>query len=130
MKCMTLTGQARLLHSWCRLPVSLRAIIVGLVIALTAANVWPLLLLNLGAPLAAVTEALFLALYLWWASGRGPPISTQAAAPCRLPQSQAVTRAMGLGPGRRNRFRRHDSRRDRVAVPSRAFSSGRIQTGL
>jgi membrane protease YdiL (CAAX protease family) len=77
MKCMTVTVQARCLHYWCMLPVSLRAIIVGLVMALAAANVWPLLLLNLGAPLAAVTEVVFLALYVWWASGRGPPISTQ-----------------------------------------------------
>jgi membrane protease YdiL (CAAX protease family) len=77
MKRMTVTGQARFLHYWYALPISLRAIIVGIVIGLTAANVWPLLLLNLGAPLAAATEAVFLALYLCWASGRGPPISTQ-----------------------------------------------------
>ena len=44
------------------------------------------------APLAAVTEALFLALYLWWASGRGPPISTQAA-------HHAAFRKVRLSPG-------------------------------
>jgi membrane protease YdiL (CAAX protease family) len=79
MKRMTMTVQARFLQYWSMLPVSLRAIIVGLVIGLAAANVWPLLLLNLGAPLAAAAEAVFLAIYLWWASGRGPPISTQGA---------------------------------------------------
>jgi membrane protease YdiL (CAAX protease family) len=62
-----------------RLPISLRAIVSGLLIALVAANVWLLLLLNLGAPLAAIGEAIFLALYVWWASGGGPPGTTQAA---------------------------------------------------
>jgi membrane protease YdiL (CAAX protease family) len=79
MKPMTLTAQSRFLQYWSKLPVSLRAIIVGVVIGLTAANVWPLLLLNLGASLAAAAEAVFLAIYLWWASGRGPPISLQGA---------------------------------------------------
>ena len=64
---------------WARLPVWLRAIISGLLIALVAANVWPLLLLNLGAPLAALAEAAFLALYVWWCSGGGPPRSMQSS---------------------------------------------------
>jgi membrane protease YdiL (CAAX protease family) len=62
-----------------RLPISLWAIISGLLIALIAANVWPLLLLNLGVPLAALSEAIFLVLYLWWVGGGGPPHTTQAA---------------------------------------------------
>ncbi len=36
-------------------------------------NVWPLLLLNLGVPLAAFAEAIFLGLFLWWTGGGGPP---------------------------------------------------------
>ena len=48
-------------------------------IGLAAANVWPLFLLHLSVPLAAVAEAIFLALYLWWVSGGGPPRTTQAA---------------------------------------------------
>ena len=64
---------------WMKLPISLRAIISGLLIALVAANVWLLLLLNLGAPLAAIGEAIFLVLYVWWAGGGGPPDTTQAA---------------------------------------------------
>jgi membrane protease YdiL (CAAX protease family) len=64
---------------WMKMPVSLRAIVSGILIGLSAANVWPLLLLNLGVPLAVITEAIFLALYLWWASGGGPPSATQAA---------------------------------------------------
>jgi hypothetical protein len=63
---------------WARLPISLRAIISGLLIALAAANMWPLLLLKLGVPRAVITEAIFLALYLWWAAGGGPPRRTQA----------------------------------------------------
>src|SRR6202023_2808302 len=59
-------------------PIALRAIASGLLIALVAANVWPLLLLKLGAPLAAIVEVTFLAFYLWWAGGGGPPATTQA----------------------------------------------------
>jgi membrane protease YdiL (CAAX protease family) len=64
---------------WTRLPVALRAILSGLVIGMAAANVWPLLLMNLGTPVAAVAEAMFLALYVWWASGGGPPRGTGAS---------------------------------------------------
>jgi membrane protease YdiL (CAAX protease family) len=64
---------------WLKLPLSLRAIVAGLLIALPAANVWPLLLLNLGAPLAAIAEAMFLALYIWWAAGGGPPRAAQTS---------------------------------------------------
>jgi membrane protease YdiL (CAAX protease family) len=38
-----------------------------------------LLLLNFRVPFAAIAEALFLALYVWWAGGGGPPRTTQAA---------------------------------------------------
>jgi membrane protease YdiL (CAAX protease family) len=64
---------------WAQLPVSLRAVISGLLIGLIPANVWPALLLNLGVPLAATTEAVFLGLYLWWTSGGGPPVTSKAA---------------------------------------------------
>jgi membrane protease YdiL (CAAX protease family) len=63
--------------TWAKLPISLRAILAGLLIALPAANVWPLLLLNLGALFASIAEALFLALYIWWAAGGGPPRASQ-----------------------------------------------------
>jgi membrane protease YdiL (CAAX protease family) len=56
-----------------RLPLTLRAIVGGLLIGMIAANVWPLLILNLGAPAAAAIEVVFLGLYLWWAGGAGPP---------------------------------------------------------
>ena len=74
---MTLLPSRRF-SGWARLPTALRAIITGLLIALIPANVWPLLLLNLGVPLAAILEVAFLALYVWWASGGGPPRTTQA----------------------------------------------------
>jgi len=64
---------------WAKLPITLRAIISGLLLALAAINVWPLLLLNLGMPLAAFAEAIFLGLFLWWTSGGGSPRSTEAA---------------------------------------------------
>src|SRR5271170_4870277 len=62
-----------------KLPVSVRAIVAGLLIALPAANVWPLLLLNLGTPLAAIAEVTFLGLYIWWAAGGGPPRDAQTS---------------------------------------------------
>jgi membrane protease YdiL (CAAX protease family) len=74
-----MTAQWRAHRIWEKLPVALRAILTGLAIALPAANVWLLLLLSLGVPLAATAEAVFLAVYLWWASGGGPPRTTQAA---------------------------------------------------
>jgi len=65
--------------AWSKLPISLRAIICGLLVGLVAANVWPLFLLKLGAPLAAIAEMIFLSVYLWWAAGGGPPRKAQAA---------------------------------------------------
>jgi membrane protease YdiL (CAAX protease family) len=62
-----------------RLPVSLRAVGTGIIVGLTAANVWPILLLNLGMPLAGILEVLFLGLYVAWASGLGFPASFQFA---------------------------------------------------
>jgi membrane protease YdiL (CAAX protease family) len=64
---------------WGRAPITLRAVVAGLAIGLIGANVWPFLVTL--APLAAcLLEPLFLAFYLWWASGHGPPA---AAAPAR-----------------------------------------------
>ena len=74
-----MTTQERGSSLWARLPISFRAIVSGILIALVAANVWPLLLLKLGVPLAATAEAIFLALYVWWAAGGGPPRTAQAA---------------------------------------------------
>jgi membrane protease YdiL (CAAX protease family) len=74
-----MTSQDRAPNIWSRLPIALRAIISGLLIALVPANVWPLLLHNLGVPLAAITEGIFLALYVWWGGGGGTPRTTQAA---------------------------------------------------
>jgi membrane protease YdiL (CAAX protease family) len=59
--------------------ITLRAVVAGLLIAMGAANVWPLLLLNLGVRVAAIIEVIFLALYVWWARGGGPPRKWQAA---------------------------------------------------
>ena len=63
---------------WAKLPTSIRAILSGFLLALVATNVWPLLLLNLSVPLATITEAIFLALFLYWTAGGGPPRTTQA----------------------------------------------------
>jgi membrane protease YdiL (CAAX protease family) len=58
---------------WDRLPVILRAIVGGILIGMIAANVWLLLLLKLGMPIAALAEIVFLTAYIWWAAGGGPP---------------------------------------------------------
>ena len=55
-----------------------RAVIVGLLVGVIAANIWPLLLVSLGMPVAVGAEIVFLALYVWWASGGGPPKSLRA----------------------------------------------------
>ena len=74
-----MTAQENQRNRWATLPVSLRAVITGILIALIPANVWPPLLLSLGVPLAATIEVVFLGLYVWWASGGGPPERTRAA---------------------------------------------------
>jgi membrane protease YdiL (CAAX protease family) len=74
-----MTAQENRPSRWARLPVSLRAVITGIVIALIPANVWPPLLFSIGVPLAATIEVVFLGLYVWWASGGGPPERTHAA---------------------------------------------------
>jgi membrane protease YdiL (CAAX protease family) len=51
----------------------LRAVIVGLLVGMVAANIWPIFLLKLGMPAAAAAEALFLVLYILYARGGGPP---------------------------------------------------------
>ena len=74
-----MTAQENRRNRWATLPVSLRAVITGILIALIPGNVWPPLLLNLGVPLAATIELVFLGLYVWWASGGGPPQRIRAA---------------------------------------------------
>ena len=65
--------------SWARIPVVLRAIVSGLLIAMVAANIWPLLLVKLGVPLASLAELAFLTIYVAWASGLGPPAKARLA---------------------------------------------------
>lgn len=74
-----MTAQENRPSRWATFPVLLRATIIGIVIGLIPANVWPALLLSLSVPMAASVEVVFLALYVWWASGGGPPQSTRVA---------------------------------------------------
>lgn len=62
---------------WSKLPVSLRAILSGIVIALAAANIWPILLMSLTVPLASLVEVIFLGVYVWWTNGGGPQRRTR-----------------------------------------------------
>lgn len=49
------------------------AVVLGIVIGMAAANVWLLLLLRLRVPVAVTAEVAFLAVYVFWVSGGGPP---------------------------------------------------------
>ncbi|MGN6514777.1 MAG: CPBP family glutamic-type intramembrane protease [Rhizomicrobium sp.] len=62
-----------------RTPVIVRAIVGGLLAGMIAANVWPIFLLKLGMPIAAAAEVAFLAIYVWWVAGGGPPAGFKAA---------------------------------------------------
>lgn len=53
--------------------------VAGLLVAIGAANVWLLLLVKMGAWPAAILEIAFLAVFIWWAHGGGPPQSMRAA---------------------------------------------------
>src|SRR6185369_5023685 len=94
-----MTSQPRLGNSWSRAPVVVRAVLAGLLIALLAANVWPLLLFNLPVPVAAAAELIFLSLYVLWASGRGYPRSNRIArrAAFRTNPLSLARMAWGLG---------------------------------
>jgi membrane protease YdiL (CAAX protease family) len=92
-----MTTQRRMPSIWTRLPIWQRAIVVGLLTAATSANVWLLLLLNLGVQLAAVLEVLFLALFLWWAHGGGPPRAAQVFRRNAFRRSQLTSRQWAWG---------------------------------
>jgi membrane protease YdiL (CAAX protease family) len=70
---------------WPRLPVIVRAVIVGLLVCLPAANVITALAVGIGMSsvgameVVATLEVAFLLLYLWWTRGGGPPRSTKSA---------------------------------------------------
>lgn len=55
------------------------------------------LLLNLGVPLAAITEAAFLALYVWSAGGNGPPSATRTTRAMRFRGGVLSRRQWTLG---------------------------------
>ncbi len=65
---------------WARIPLTARAIVAGLLVGLVGANVWSILAVVLGARIwTALAETAFLALYIAWARGMGPPSSTRTA---------------------------------------------------
>jgi membrane protease YdiL (CAAX protease family) len=72
------TEEKRNVRLLSRVPVIVRAVIGGLAVGLIAANLWPVFLVILGMPLAALVEIVFLTLYVWWAAGGGPPRSLKS----------------------------------------------------
>src|ERR1700679_736757 len=75
----TMTEELPASRRWTRLPVIVRAVVTGVLVGLVAAYVWASLLFELGMPLAAGAEAMFLIAYIWWARGGGPPRALKAA---------------------------------------------------
>jgi membrane protease YdiL (CAAX protease family) len=73
-----MTPETRSARMWNRVPMIVRAVIGGLLVGLPAANIWPVFLVTLGMPLAALIEIAFLTLYVWWAAGGGPPRALKA----------------------------------------------------
>jgi membrane protease YdiL (CAAX protease family) len=73
-------GAGRADGLWARIPLSARAIVAGLLVGLIGANVWSVLTVVLGIQVwTALAEIAFLALYIAWARGLGPPRSTRTA---------------------------------------------------
>src|SRR6201998_2295651 len=66
-------GCSRMTFSLARIPTILQAIVAGFFVAAIASNVWLFFLQNLSVLPASVAEVFFLALFLWWARGGGPP---------------------------------------------------------
>jgi len=94
------------------------------------ANVWLLFLLNIGVPLAAISEAAFLALYVWWASGGGPPRGAHAVRVRAFRRGKPVAGAMALGIARRGILCRDGACVNRCFVPPGPFSDGRVPRGI
>ena len=63
---------------WSGPAVIAAAIVGGLVIGMVPANVWPVLLAKSDVPAAVSAELAFLAVYLWWVAGGGPPVRLRA----------------------------------------------------
>ncbi len=82
---------------WNRIPVVVRAVVVGILVGLVAANIWPVFLYKLGMPAAAGAEALFLLVFVWWVRGRRPAALVEGRARGEFPQPQA--HGARLGPG-------------------------------
>jgi len=78
--------------SLARIPTVLQAIVAGFFVAAIAANVWLLFLHNLSVLAASVAEVFFLALFLWWARGGGPPQAAREARSKAFRNAQLTSR--------------------------------------
>lgn len=78
--------------SLARIPIVLQAIVAGFFVAAIAANVWLLFLHNLSVLPASVAEVFFLALFLWWARGGGPPQAAREARSKAFRNAQLTSR--------------------------------------
>lgn len=91
---LPMAPQTRSPRVWSRLPVIVRAVIVGLLVCLPAANVIAALAIGIGMSsigameLVAAIEVAFLVVYLWWTRGGGPPRLLKSA---RAARSRAGT---------------------------------------
>lgn len=66
--------------NWARLPISARAILSGLAVALVGVNLWAAMLISIGPGWALIPPALLmLVLFVYWTSGRAWPDKTSVA---------------------------------------------------
>ena len=72
-----MTTTNRTTNLWTRLPIMLRAIVVGFIVA-SCCKCVAVTAPKVGVKLAVVFEGLFLTVFLWWAHGEGPPRATEA----------------------------------------------------
>lgn len=58
---------------WVAMRIILLSVFFGLLMTLIGMSVWSVLLHHVRTPLAAAAQLIFLGIYIWWASGGGPP---------------------------------------------------------
>ena len=80
-----------------QLSARLSTILAGVLVAIAAANVWPPLLISLRALPGAIIEIAFLAGFIWWARGGGPPQAMHAARIKAFRRIRLSTREMSWG---------------------------------
>ena len=67
-----------LIRFWIKVPLVIRAIIIGFIVSTLGVGIWVLLATKVPAPWSIIAMCIFLILYWIYFSGRGKPESTKA----------------------------------------------------